>query len=470
MTWPHRLCWLLALLMAKTSFLRSETSLRILPPQKSATGLTLQWTDPMPNRAYIVQTRDSLNQGLWFATPHSASWPITTNQFLDTRTNVTQRFFRVVAAPKATRGLLLSSAQLGTYDTSSLSSIFAYFSNPVIPQHAVTVHKIVYETVGPWGGKVQASGLIVVPQTSGPAWPLVSYQHGTMTLKSDAPSAAPLGEGVLGLVFASTGYAAVLPDYLGLGDSSDTQFYLHARTTATTGVDLLRAARTFCANQGIPLNGKVFLCGFSQGGHATLAMLREMEAFHASEFTVTAAAPMAGAYDLSGEATADFLSGRPNSGVFFSLLLASYQAIYRLAPSWTDLLQSPYDTNIPPRLNGQSSFQEIESVLPASGALDALQPQYLAAFRNQPDHPLRLALRDNDVIGWKPLAPIRLYHCHADEVVLFTNSVVAMNSFKSNGATQVQLIDPDPNTPYDHSEGFWPCMVLAKTWFDTLKQ
>jgi len=455
--------------MAMTSFVWSEDSLPILPPQKSPSGLILQWTDPTLNRSYTVQTRDALNEGLWFAAPHSAPWPITTNQFLDTRTNVARRFFRVVAAPKADRGLLLSTSNLTNYSPTFLNSLFQNADIPVTAQNGVTVHKLVYETVGPWGGKIQASGLLAVPQTNGPAWPLVSYQHGTMTKKSDAPSAAPLGEGILGLVFASTGYVAVLPDYLGLGDSSDTQFYYHARSTATTCVDLLRAARAFCTNQSIALNGKVFLCGFSQGGHATLATLREIEAFHTNEFTVTAAAPMAGAYDISGEALVDFLSGRPNSGVFFSLLFASYQAIYQLAPGWADLLQSPYDVNLPPKLNGQYSFTEIENVLPITGFLDALQPPYLDALRNQPNHPLRLALRDNDVIEWKPLAPLRLYHAHADEVVLYTNAVVTKNSFHRRGATHVQLIDPDQIIDHNHGSSFWPSMQLAKTWFDSLK-
>jgi dienelactone hydrolase len=332
-------------------------------------------------------------------------------------------------------------------------------------QHGVVIHKIVYETIGPWGGKVQASGMLALPQTEGPAWPLVSYQHGTLTQRSDAPSAASDLEG---LVFASTGYVTVLPDYLGLGDSSGVQFYLHARTTATTGVDLIRAVRTFCTNQSISLNGQVFLCGFSQGGHATLAMLREIEKFHANEFTISAAAPIAGPYDLSESSTEDILSGRLNSPVFLSLLLASYQEIYHLAPSWADILKAPYDVNIPPLLNGEHSFEEIAELLPNRPS-DVLRPQYLAAFRDNPKHPLRLALRESDVIGWKPLAPVRLYHCHADEVVLYANSTSARESFQRQGATQVQVVDPAPSIDYSHGSGFLPCMELTKAWFDSLK-
>jgi hypothetical protein len=57
----------------------------------------------------------------------------------------------------------------------------------------------------------------------------------------------------------------------------------------------------------VGLDGRLFLIGYSQGGHATAAAHRELEARHANEFTVTAAAPMAGALDLSGTALDDAL-------------------------------------------------------------------------------------------------------------------------------------------------------------------
>jgi len=466
MIFPRRLCCLLMVFVIIPSFLHSEVSIQIRPKKTSSDGTLLQWTDPNPDQSYIVQSRDDLGEGIWLTAPHSAPWPSVTKEFLDTRPSVAQRFFRVVSAQRAERGRIISTTTSATYDSNQLNNIFQQVGISINAQHGVVIHKIVYETIGPWGGKVQASGMLALPQTEGPAWPLVSYQHGTLTQRSDAPSAASDLEG---LVFAGTGYVTVLPDYLGLGDSSGVQFYLHARTTATTGVDLIRAVRTFCTNQSISLNGQVFLCGFSQGGHATLAMLREIEKFHANEFTISAAAPIAGAYDLSEVTTADFLSGRSNSPVLLSLLLASYQEIYHLAPSWADILQAPYDVNIPPLLNGEHSFEEIAELLPNRPS-DVLRPQYLAAFRDNPKHPLRLALRESDVIGWKPLAPVRLYHCHADEVVLYANSTSARESFQRQGATQVQVVDPAPSIDYSHGSGFLPCMELTKAWFDSLKR
>jgi hypothetical protein len=80
---------------------------------------------------------------------------------------------------------------------------------------------------------------------------------------------------------------------------------------------------------------------------------------------------------------------------------------------------------------------------------------------------LRLALRDNDLYRWTPRAPLRLYHCRADRDVIFANSTVARDSFLSRGATQVELIDPLPIG--DHGACTVPSFLLAKAWFDTLK-
>ena len=51
----------------------------------------------------------------------------------------------------------------------------------------------------------------------------VSDQHGTLALKSDAPSQPATPETFGRSVFASYGYAVVVPDYLGLGSSPGYQ-------------------------------------------------------------------------------------------------------------------------------------------------------------------------------------------------------------------------------------------------------
>jgi hypothetical protein len=266
---------------------------------------------------------------------------------------------------------------------------------------------------------------------------------------------------------ASSGYLAAVPDYLGLGDSPGLHPYHHASSEATAGVDMLRAARSFCASSGIALNGQLFLCGYSQGGHATMALHRELEAYHADEFAITASAPMAGAYDLSGVTADDVLGGRPQPNpYYFAYLLAAYQEVYHLTPSLAGLLAPPYDTTLPPLLNGQYTGSQINAAMPAD-VRQVLKPEVLAGLLTNPCHPLRIALRDNDLYCWTPRAPMRLYHCSGDQDVPFANSQVAWESFRSRGA-QVELLNPLPGG--DHGDCVMPALLGAKAWFDSLKQ
>ena len=299
------------------------------------------------------------------------------------------------------------------------------------------------------------------------ALPLVSYQHGTIITKEDVPSRLST-EIAIGIAFGSTDYLAVLPDYLGLGDSPGFHPYHHARTEATAVVDLLRAARHFCASNSIALNQQLFLCGYSQGGHATMAAHREIEAFHTNEFTITASAPMAGAYDLSGVTTQDFLSSRPMPNpYYFVYLLASCQSVYRVEDAFPTMFTAPYSLRLPPLLDGRHDSGVINRSVPNTPA-GILRPDLLAAFINDTNQPLRAALRDNDVYHWTPRAPMHMYHCHGDQDVVYANSEVAYGQFISNGASQVQLIDPFPQG--NHATGLLPCLLGGKAWFDSLKQ
>jgi pimeloyl-ACP methyl ester carboxylesterase len=230
---------------------------------------------------------------------------------------------------------------------------------------------------------------------------------------------------------------------------------------------MLRAAKTFCESNGVALSDKLFLCGYSQGGHATMALLRELETYHASEFPVTACAPMAGAYDLSGVTTTNFLSGasEPNP-YYFLYLLAAYQDVYHLAPSLGSLLVANYDVTLPPLLNGATSGSQINAQMP-NDPVQILKPEYLAAFRSNPRHPLHLALEDNDLWRWAPKTPLRLYHCARDQDVIIANSEVTYAAFQAFGATQVELVDPVPTA--DHDGCSQPSLLSAKLWFDSMR-
>ena len=449
--------------------IHGQTTVQITRVLASPTEVTLNWSGPGAGQAYTVQARESLADGVWLTLSDRRPWPTLLTQWTDDRVERgLMGFYRVVAVPMAERGRVLSATRIQTLTTNLIAFLLAGAGSSIQPQYGVEVHKIVYETLDPLGGRTQASGVLAVPQNPGRALPLASYQHGTLVLDSEAPSVDAFGERVIGIAFATTGYAAVVPDYLGLGDSPGLHPYHHARSEATACVDLLRAARTWCATNSVALNGQLFLCGYSEGGHVTMALDRELEAFHTNEFTLTASAPMAGAYDLSGSTLEDALSGRPMPNpYYFGLLLAAYQDVYHFAGSLSEVLASPYDTSLPPLLTGTSSSDEINAAMP-NVVTNVLKPEVVWSLQNDPNHPLRVALRDNDLYRWTPRAPMRLYHCGGDQDVIFANSQVAYDSFRSRGATQVELIVPLAGG--DHGDCTLPSLEGAKAWFDSLRE
>ena len=444
--------------------------LQITNAHRDLTGMTLQWTSAGANTAYTVQTRDGFPEGLWLLPPATNPWPVETTSWTEsTAPTNSSRFYRVVAVPLAQRGKVIAIQPGVLLTTNFIALILNGAGVPLTPQYAVQLYKLVYETIDPLGARTVASAAVAIPQGVGKALPLFSYQHGTLTLTNDAPSALNIfGEAAIGAVIATGGYAAVQPDFLGLGSSPGLHPYHHARSEATACVDALRAARALCASNGVPLNSQLFVAGYSQGGHATMALHRELEWYHTNEFTITASAPAAGAYDLSGVTTDDMLAGRPQPNpYYFAYLLAAYQSVYGLAPTFADLLRPPYNTNLPPLLAGNSTDSQINAAMPAN-PVDILKPESLAEFQTNANHILRVALRDNDLYAWTPQRPMRMYHCASDADVIIANSQVAYASFQSRGATQVQFIDPQPSA--DHGDCAIPSLLAAKAWFDSLKE
>ncbi len=467
-----RLLTKLALMCFSLAFfnLAYADDVRFTSSRQTTNGLLLQWSNSVAGQSYTVQGRDRLSNSIWLTLDSPQPWPTVQTQGNDTISSTQlMRFYRVVAVQPATRGKLLSSSLMTNFNTFTLNLFYALNGIRLTAQYGVNCYKVVYETIDPLGGRTTASGGLYLPQHTGVNWPLFSFSHGTLTQTNDVPSEAVTLDSFAGIAFASVGYVSVVADLLGLGSSPGLHPYLHAQSEATASVDMLRAARNYCVSNSIGLNGQLFLAGYSQGGHTVMALQRELERYHTNEFTVTACAPMAGPYDMSGVELNDILSPRcPPNPYYAAYVLVAYQSVYSLAPGWADLLVPPYNTTIPPLFNGNTSSTNINSAMPACNISSILVPTVLSALTNDPGSPLYQALRDNDLYRWKPVAQMRLYHCSGDLDVLPANSQVAYSNFFAQGATNVQLIDPSPGA--DHSGCVIPALTNAEAWFQTLRQ
>ncbi|MBL9174027.1 MAG: hypothetical protein JNL10_10875 [Verrucomicrobiales bacterium] len=425
-------------------------------------GVDLEWTVGSPELRTFLESRDGVDSGAWVPVPGwEAGFP-SLSAFRDQRPPVQTRFYRVRGEPgPVSRGSLLRTLEVATMTRAEIQFFINLAGYPVVAERDVRFLRLVYETVDAYGLRTVASGALALPVGFEGPLPMVSYQHGTSVAREDVPSRLNT-EGFLGVLFASSGYVAVLPDYLGLGDSPGFPPFHHADSEATAVVDMLRACRNWCASNGVVLKDRLFLTGYSQGGHATLAALREIESRHADEFRITACAAGGGAYDLSGTTTADALSGRslPNP-YYFVYLLAAYRDVYGL-PEYLGL---PYSKTVPPLLDGTHDGETLNAILPSDPTL-TLAPGVRDEFVSNPNHPFRVALRRNDLLDWTPRSPLRLYQCRNDRDVLPANATVAQASFASRGAS-VELIDPSPSS--DHIGCVEPTLLQIKAWFDALR-
>lgn len=289
----------------------------------------------------------------------------------------------------------------------------------------VAAFRVVYHTIDLHGQPTVASGLAVLPVGYPYPLPLVTYHHGTIAADREAPSSLGF-EALIGYVVAADGYLALLPDYLGFGANTGLHPYVHADSEASAAIDMMRAVRQAAAFAGLLLNGQVFLAGYSQGAHACVATLRATQEEHPGEFNVVMTVAGSGPYNPSGVQLL-FSSSNPEyaSPGYLPYVLLSYQAAYgNLYGSLSEAFVPPYDTLIPQLFDGTQSMSQINSALPSLWR-QMFQPAFLDAVETNPLHPVRAALRDNDLLDFAPASALTMYYGTEDEQVDYRNSVVA---------------------------------------------
>ncbi|MDD3876201.1 MAG: T9SS type A sorting domain-containing protein [Bacteroidales bacterium] len=363
---------------------------------------------------------------------------------------------------------LIQAYKIATISKSSLNYI------PGVPaQFDVDMYYISYHTTDAHGHTTLASGAFMLPVTdSCNFFPLMSFQHGTVLKKNDVPSRNN-GEAMVGQIFASLGYIACMPDYLGLGDGIGLHPYLHAETQANATIDLMRACREYI-NDSLEIydNGQVFLAGYSQGGHATMAAHKKIQdAQLEQEFNIIASAPGSGPYYLSGaQSEMVFLAPDYSRPGYIVFLICAYNDAYQnLFNHPSEIFKSPYDSLIPIYLNGNYSMSQLNNILPDS-LHKFLQDSVYQAIINDFDNktlPFWQNMVANDNYNWNPQAPIKMYYCEADEQVSYLNATNAFQAMTDSGSTTVEAINLNPS--YNHGSCSNPYIYMTVLWFNSLK-
>ncbi|MBX2875339.1 MAG: T9SS type A sorting domain-containing protein [Saprospiraceae bacterium] len=362
---------------------------------------------------------------------------------------------------------LLSVEFIGSETKEALAAQFRDIAN-----NAVDLYKITYTTTDVFNEPDTASGLIVVPRRDEVySYPRLVFQHGTVASRTDVPSNLKGGYEA-GLFFGGLGYVSLLPDFLGLGTSRGLHPYVHATSEASAAIDMLHALDEFAEQVDVIVNDQLFITGYSQGGHAAMALHKAIED-GVADFPVTASAPMSGPYSISGVMRERMTVSEETYfyPAYVHFTIVSYNYVYGLyndigevfKPPYVPLLQQFLDEEI--NLNGLND-RLISALIQNNGAVVPklmLQDSIISAVLSDEMHPMNIALRDNDVFDWTPQAPTRLYYCMADDQVPFENSVEAANAIGANNAPNFDAIDV--NMAADHGECVEPAIIATALFF-----
>lgn len=324
----------------------------------------------------------------------------------------------------------------------------------------VNVYKLVYHT-NPAGENIEASGLVCVPSTPGD-YPVLSFQNGTNTLYSYAPSvylAYPYYQ--LVEIIASMGFIVVMPDYPGFGSSTRIAHpYLITDPTVQSIIDMFRAVNEGCGTilPGITVKNEYYLIGYSQGGWATASLHKALETDYPEEFNLAGSVCGAGPYNMIDLFLGIIGSSTYPMPSYLCYIINAYKSYQQFSNPITDILREPYASRLSSLYNGTMDLGQINDQL--NDTISVLfTPAFVNGYVSSSSYSsLREALADNSVIPWHTSKPLFLGHGDSDTHVSLTTTETFYNAMIDAG-TSSQTITKVIYPGLDHDDALLPCVT-----------
>ncbi|MBN2530962.1 MAG: alpha/beta fold hydrolase [Deltaproteobacteria bacterium] len=389
---------------------------------------------------------------------------------------------------------------LRTLSTTDIQGTFTLFKlvapevAQVVPQQptSVSIYRMTYQTLYQ-NSMVSASALVAIPENTTPV-PVLAFQNGTNTVDADAPTvlaAAPLDVNNSSSMFmqilsasASMGYVIVVADYLGFGASAQLPHpYLCREITISSLADTLRAvveledgvnaAEAGAASvSSFALSGDLYLLGYSQGAHSTMALHEYLERTPDFPLVLRATAAGAGPYDLM--AINQYMLAQANYPMPYlgPYTVLGFQSMGFIANDLSLFFTTPYAGLIPGLFDGIKDKDEINASLTTSmGQLFTASVQTAISGDASTDPTaaaLQATLIANSIPPFVATTPIRLTHGTTDEYIPPSMTQAFQQALIAAGtpAASVTVVDiPDK----DHEQAAPGAVVDAMIWFETIK-
>lgn len=361
------------------------------------------------------------------------------------------------------RGDLIQVEALGPLDRARLQQIASEFPGGIAVAGGAELYRIVYWTQYR-GAPVRASGLYAVPDRRA-AKGTVVYLHGTQITRASSPSQPQRVDGnEEAAVFAGNGYDVVLPDYIGLGVSTEPQAYLIAAAQVDASRDLLRAVRSASIDLGRGGAPSLYLMGFSQGGQSAAALHRDLERQPLAGYSLRGSIGIAGPYDLRAlvvNKLSPAHAAAPNNAGYFAFIANAYSGYYGHALD--EILTPEFAAAVPALFDGSKVPEQLAPVLPED-ARQLFRPEFLRALQANQDNWLTRALDENRTDDWAPVAPFRIYYGDDDSDVLPQSAQAFHAHAKAHGGN----VSLHGLGAVDHWNSAALTYAPALAWFDAL--
>ncbi len=373
---------------------------------------------------------------------------------------------------------LVSSQKVKTINVEQVRSVFNFISS-VYPEvqdfidsavYNVHVYKVVYKTIFK-DSELNASGIICLPDTSG-YFPLLSFQNGTNTLHSNAPSVNLMNTTFTALQsMSSLGYIILMADYLGFGESTQILHpYFHRESNDAAVADLIHASEEFFIHEKVKAldNGSLFLMGYSQGGWATLSALYALENDQLLTKDILAASCGAGAYDMTEVAKYILQLDEYPAPYYLPYFVESHIRNGFLDEELQKYFNEPYASLIPGLFDGSKSGGAINAELTDSVQL-LITPGLSQNFETgEAFISLRNELSVNSVEAWPSETKLMFFHGEEDLDVPSFESYHIFEAFVQQGLdpSRIQLITIDS---LNHDTGVIPWIISTITSFNELR-
>jgi len=335
--------------------------------------------------------------------------------------------------------------------------------------YGIKVYSISYNTTFQ-GEKIIASGLLSIPDAGG-SFPVISYQNGTNTCHSDAPSVNHnnMLYSLLNMN-SGNGFIIALPDYIGFGESEEYLHpYFHTESTVQAVKDMILAVEEFTDYiEGLSINKKLYLMGYSQGGWATLTVLKDLETDPLEDYTLEKASCGAGAYDLIDFAHYIFTLETYPTSFYLPYFIESRRQNNIIDDPLSLFFKEPYASTIPELFNGSLCNSELNSNL-SNNISELLTDNLIANFDTGNDFiALRNELNYSSVMPWQVNTPLLITHSNGDQSVPIKQSYDLYDNLINAGTPEndLEFLEIDD---MDHNDAIIPWGISTLLWFLNLR-